>query len=180
MAAQSRQSPLTPKIWSLWRPIICCFCARSHQCHQGYLDREDQLSCCRWRQVQYLADIFWKRWSKEYLLLLQGRQKWLRPRRNLAVGDIVLVSVENSHRNFWPLGRIVEVLRDKKGFVRRAKVSVKSTILDGTDRQALSSCWRRWISVNETLRMLKQVTTLPCRVNYWTSMDTEFKWTIWF
>ena len=96
----------------------------------GLFRREDQLSRRRWRQVQYLADIFWKRWSKEYLPLLQGRQKWLRPRRNLAVGDIVLVSVENSHRNSWPLGRIVEVLPDKKGFVRRAKVSVKSTILE--------------------------------------------------
>ena len=106
----------------------------------GLFKREDQLSRRRWRQVQYLADILLKTWSKEYLPLFQVRQKRLRPRRNLAVGDIVLVSVENSHRNFWPLGRIVEVLRDKKGFVRRAKVSVKSTILDGTDRQALSSC----------------------------------------
>ena len=96
----------------------------------GLFRREDQLSRRRWRQVQYLADIFWKRWSKEYLPLLQGRQKWLRPRRNLAVGDIVLVSVENSHRNSWPLRRIVQVLPDKKGFVRRAKVSVKSTILE--------------------------------------------------
>ena len=62
----------------------------------GLFRRDDQLSRRRWRQVQYLADIFWKRWSKEYLPLLQGRQKWLRPRRNLAVGDVVLVSVENS------------------------------------------------------------------------------------
>ena len=89
----------------------------------GLFRRKDQLSRCRWRQVQYLADIFWKRWSKEYLLLLQGRQKWLRPRKNLAVGDIVLVSVENSHRNLWPLGRIVKVLPNKKGFVRHAKGS---------------------------------------------------------
>lgn len=96
----------------------------------GLFKREDQLSRRRWRQVQYLADIFWKRWSKEYLPLLQGRQKWLRPRRNLAVGDVVLVSVENSHRNSGPLGRIVEVFPDKKGFVRRAKVTVKSAVLE--------------------------------------------------
>ena len=30
----------------------------------------------RWRQVQYLANIFWKRWTKEYLPLLQERTKW--------------------------------------------------------------------------------------------------------
>ena len=48
----------------------------------GLFRKEDLLSRRRWKQVQYLADIFWKRWSKEYLPLLQSRQKWLRPRRN--------------------------------------------------------------------------------------------------
>ena len=36
----------------------------------GLFRKEDLLSRRRWRQVQYLADIFWKRWSKEYLPLL--------------------------------------------------------------------------------------------------------------
>ncbi|XP_073237647.1 uncharacterized protein [Porites lutea] len=36
----------------------------------------------RWRQVQYLANVFWGRWKREYLPLLQERQKWFRPRRN--------------------------------------------------------------------------------------------------
>jgi len=30
-----------------------------------------------WRAVQLLADLFWRRWMKEYLPLLQRRQKWL-------------------------------------------------------------------------------------------------------
>ena len=46
---------------------------------------------CHWRQVQYLANLFWSRWIKEYLTILQSRQKWLMPKRNLVVGDIVLV-----------------------------------------------------------------------------------------
>ena len=96
----------------------------------GLFRKEDLLSRRRWRQVQYLADIFWKRWSKEYLPLLQSRQKWLRPRRNLAVGDVVLVAVENSHRNSWPLGIVVHVFPDKKGLIRRAKVKVKSSVLE--------------------------------------------------
>ena len=78
--------------------------------------------------MQYLADIFWKRWSREYLPLLQSRQKWTFPRRNLAVGDIFLVSAENSPRNTWPLSRVVIVLPDKKGLVRRVKVKVKGTV----------------------------------------------------
>ena len=45
----------------------------------------------RWKQAQYLADIFWKRWTREYLPTLQVTQKWLRPRPNLSLGDLVLV-----------------------------------------------------------------------------------------
>ena len=45
-------------------------------------------------------------------------------------GDIVLVSAENSPRNSWPLGRVVEVFADKKGSVRRSRVKVKGAVLE--------------------------------------------------
>ena len=45
-----------------------------------------------WRQVQCLANSFWKRWMKEYLPTLQSRQKWTSQRRNLAIGDLVWFS----------------------------------------------------------------------------------------
>ena len=96
----------------------------------GVFQKEDLFSQRRWRQIQYLSDIFWKRWSKEYLPLLQSRQKWLYPGRNLEVGDVVLVSAENTSRNSRPLGRVQEVFPDKKGFVRKVKVNVKSSILE--------------------------------------------------
>lgn len=60
------------------------------------------------------ADIFWKRWSKEYLLLLLSKQRGFPPRRNLAIGDVVLVSMENSHCNSWPRERVIDILLDKK------------------------------------------------------------------
>ena len=62
-----------------------------------------------WHQVQYLADIFWQRWVREYLPSLQQREKWHKQRRNFAVNDIVLVLDDNKPRNSWPLGRILEV-----------------------------------------------------------------------
>jgi len=37
----------------------------------GLFKREDSLSRRRWKQVQYLADVLWRRWSREYLPLLQ-------------------------------------------------------------------------------------------------------------
>ncbi|XP_059812885.1 GRB10-interacting GYF protein 2-like [Hypanus sabinus] len=41
----------------------------------------------QWRQVQALANQFWPRWRQKYLPLLQQRQKWTEPHRNLQVGD---------------------------------------------------------------------------------------------
>lgn len=34
----------------------------------------------RWKKAQYLANVFWHRWLREYLPTLQERQKWLNPR----------------------------------------------------------------------------------------------------
>ena len=42
----------------------------------GNFNKGDNNSQRRWRQVQYLADVFWHRWIREYLLTLQERQKW--------------------------------------------------------------------------------------------------------
>lgn len=33
----------------------------------GQFQKEDIYARCRWRQVQYSSDLFWKQWIKEYL-----------------------------------------------------------------------------------------------------------------
>ncbi|KAJ8409426.1 hypothetical protein AAFF_G00228270 [Aldrovandia affinis] len=95
----------------------------------GVFNKDDQYANRRWRQVQYLADVFWKRWCKEYLLQLQERQRWSTPGRNFCVGDVVLIVDDTSPRNSWSLGRIVETFPDKKGFVRQVKVKTKTSEL---------------------------------------------------
>ena len=69
----------------------------------------------RWKQIQYMAEIFWKRWSKEYVTQLQERQKWVLPKPNIKVGDIVLVADDMEPRNQWKMGRVIETLPDQKG-----------------------------------------------------------------
>ena len=96
----------------------------------GAFSREDNYSCRRWRQVQYLSNLFWRRWTREYLPSLQQRQKWNKPQRNLAVNDIVLILDENTPRSIWPLGRVIEVYSNRgDGLVRSAKVKTRSTEL---------------------------------------------------
>ncbi|XP_077986278.1 uncharacterized protein LOC144440773 [Glandiceps talaboti] len=63
----------------------------------GLVEKSDSCATQRWKQVQYLSELFWKRWTKEYLPALQERQKWLKVKKNLKIGDIVLVKDENMH-----------------------------------------------------------------------------------
>ena len=78
----------------------------------------------RWRRVQYLTNEFWSRWRKEFLLSLQERQKWTRPRRNLNVNDIVIVKDVNTPRNAWHLAHVSAVYPSDDGQVRKVQVAL--------------------------------------------------------
>ncbi|XP_076065001.1 uncharacterized protein LOC143039035 [Oratosquilla oratoria] len=77
----------------------------------------------KWRQVQYLAKEFWRRWQKEYLPCLQERQKWLKVNRNLKEGDIVLMVENNTPRSHWLLARVVRVMKNKDGLIRQVEIA---------------------------------------------------------
>ena len=49
----------------------------------GKLIESDNYVRRRWRQVQYLSDQFWKRWVRDYLVLLQDHQKCFFPSGNV-------------------------------------------------------------------------------------------------
>ncbi|KAL7726352.1 hypothetical protein ACLKA6_001569 [Drosophila palustris] len=62
------------------------------------------------RVASQLADQFWKRWLREYLPTLTRRTKWFQPSPDpIAVDDIVVVVDENSKRNSWPKGVVLDV-----------------------------------------------------------------------
>ncbi|KAK0152604.1 hypothetical protein N1851_005873 [Merluccius polli] len=96
----------------------------------GVFEPHDQYVKRRWRQIQYLADLFWKRWVREYLPLLQERQKWNQKKRSLVVGDIVTIMDASAPRGSWPLGKVLEVFPDKYGLVRSVKLQTKSNIIE--------------------------------------------------
>jgi len=77
-----------------------------------------------------MLNIFWTRWKREYLQSLQLRRKWNVKRRNLCIGDIVLVCDENLPRNAWLLARVHELIPSKDGVVRKVKIAIGDRNLD--------------------------------------------------
>ncbi|KFD68471.1 hypothetical protein M514_19297 [Trichuris suis] len=104
--------PLTPNHFLLGRP---------HPHLPPDVIAEAEITSRRkWRCAQAIVEAFWKS--------LFERRKWLRPRRNLEAGDIVLVVNPQSPRGHWPHGIVVQCLPGKDGTVRIAKVKTKHGI----------------------------------------------------
>jgi len=95
----------------------------------GVFLNTDVYSKHRWRQVQYMADQFWARWSREYLQTLQVRQKWTTKRPNLQIGDIVLVCDKTVPRGQWNMGRVIDTFPDRHNVVRQALVKTSTSEL---------------------------------------------------
>jgi len=83
----------------------------------------------RWKQVQYLSALFWRRWIREYLPALQQRHKWNDAKPNLKVNDVVIVADETMPRNVWPIGRILAVFPGDDGLVRSVQVKTATSVL---------------------------------------------------
>ena len=62
----------------------------------GTFVKTDSYCKRRWRQIQYMANLFWRRWVQEYLPTLQERQRWHVMRRNLKARDVVLIVDSNA------------------------------------------------------------------------------------
>ncbi|XP_068237026.1 uncharacterized protein [Palaemon carinicauda] len=95
----------------------------------GVFQKGDMYLRQRWRYVQFLANLFWTRWRREYLSTLQERQKWNKEKRHLQVGDIVLVKDDNQLRSNWMMGRVITTGKDRTGFVRSVVLKTQTSEL---------------------------------------------------
>lgn len=88
----------------------------------GEFTEQDIDSKKHWRRSQILADMFWRRWVREYLPELQYRREPQSRGPSLQVDDPVLIADGQLPRNTWPRGRIVAVFPGADGEVRTAEV----------------------------------------------------------
>ena len=86
----------------------------------GDFDRPDPRQ--RWKHVQFLVNVFWERWLREYLPTLRTRSKWTTEERNVTAGDLVLVIDYTAPRDEWRLGRVVQAHPGPDGLVRSARI----------------------------------------------------------
>lgn len=90
------------------------------------LDQEPMNHLTRWKKISHATQLFWKRWSKEYIHTLIHRPKWSTPKANLKIGDLVFLFNANIFPLSWPMGRVVKVFPGLDGTVRVVQVKTSS------------------------------------------------------
>lgn len=91
------------------------------------LSEEPQNRLNRFQLLQRIRNQFWRRWSSEYLLHLQEREKWRETHENFCIGRLVLVRDDRYPPSKWPLGRIVELHPGPDDLVRVVTVKTATT-----------------------------------------------------
>ena len=76
--------------------------------------------------VQSIVNAFWIKWNRFYFPSLVVRQKWHVEKRNVLVGDIVLLQDSNAVRGHWKLARVSQAHPSSDGKVRSVEVEYKN------------------------------------------------------
>ena len=77
------------------------------------------------RFLQEIVNRFWKRWSREVFPGLVIEPKWHSERRNVRIGDVVLIQDSNAVRGEWKMGVVTQILESKDTRVRNVEVRYK-------------------------------------------------------
>lgn len=80
----------------------------------------------RYHLVQTVVEDFWGKWTQLYAPTLIVQRKWHVARRNLRVGDVVIVADKNVLRGEYLLGVVNKGFLDSDGKVRRVLVTYKN------------------------------------------------------
>lgn len=73
-----------------------------------------------------MTELFWQRWSADYLSTLIQRKKWKKVEKNAEIGQVVLVMDNNLPPARWLIGKIVRLLPSKDNLIRSVEIEVAS------------------------------------------------------
>ena len=110
-------APLTPGHFLIGRPL---------QAYPETVISADPSLLKRWNLCQAMTQHFWRRWSSEYLQILQKSGKWHRTKPNLQVGDLVMMTDSNAFSTQWTMGKVVATYQGKDGLVRAVDVQTET------------------------------------------------------
>ena len=91
----------------------------------------------RYEHIQRVVNDWWKIWLLNFTPNLQCRSKWSKERRNVAVGDIVLIIDPTVRRSQWQMAIVEKVYQGDDGRVRSARVK---TVSGSYDRPITEFC----------------------------------------
>jgi hypothetical protein len=94
--------------------------------HEGDITEIKTNRLSRWQLIERMRQLFWRRWTREYLSRLQARSKWRNPDTTPAVGSLVLIADDDLPPLRWNLARITELHLGKDGLPRVASLKTKN------------------------------------------------------
>ena len=80
------------------------------------------------RRLSYVSSVYdswWSKWIAQVLPTLIPTRRWRRAKKNLMVGDIVMIESSNVFKDEYRLGRVCEVHPDGAGLVRTVTVEYR-------------------------------------------------------
>ena len=76
--------------------------------------------------IQSLIHSFWKKWTSKYFPNLLIQEKWHHSKRNIMIGDIVIIQDSDLPRGQWKLGKVVKTIPGIDQRVRRIEIQYKN------------------------------------------------------
>ena len=80
------------------------------------------------RRLAYVSavyDTWWSRWIRQVLPTLVPIRRWRKAKKNLSVGDVVMVEYPNALKDDYRVGRITQTHPDSSGLVRTVTVEYR-------------------------------------------------------
>lgn len=75
--------------------------------------------------INDIVKSFWKKWMIHYFPTLIIQQKWHCEKRNLRVGDVVIVQDQNTIKGTWKLAEVCSIIPSSDGKVRDVEIRYK-------------------------------------------------------